>query len=57
MDVDRLFVKLSEQTVVRLRARCWLSGEDKEIREYVEGLLPEMAKGGSTKLLDYGDSW
>ena len=56
-DLDRLLVQLSESGAVRVRVRCWSSGLGYKVtvREYVEGLLPEMAKGGGTKLLYYGD--
>ena len=55
MDFDRLLVRLSESGAIHVRIRCWSSGENKKIREYIEDLLPEMAKGGGTKLVEYSD--
>lgn len=52
MELDHLLVQLSESGVVHVRVRCLLSGKKKEC---VKGLLPEMEKGGSTRLLDYSD--
>ena len=55
MDFDRLLVRLSESGAIHVRVMCWSSGENKKRREYVECLLPEMAKGGGTKLVEYSD--
>ena len=55
MDLDRLLVQLSEPGAVRVTVRCRLPGRNEEMREYVESLLPEVARGGSNRLLDYAD--
>ena len=55
MDLDRLLIQLSELGAARVRVGCWSKGEDEWMREYVEGLLPEAANGGGTKLLYYND--
>ena len=54
MDLDRLLVRLSESGAVCVRVECWSSGK-KGDRQYVEGLLPEMLRGGRVRLVDYGD--
>ena len=55
MGLDRLLVRLSELGAVRVKVRYRLRGRNKEMREYVESLLPEVAGGGSNRLLDYSD--
>ena len=55
MDLDRLLVQLSESGAIRVRVRCWSSGGNEQMRKYVESLLPEVARGGSGRLLDYSD--
>ena len=53
MDLDRLLIQLSESDAVRVTVRCWSLGGNTETREYVESLLPEVARGGSGRLVDY----
>ena len=53
MDLDRLLIRLSESDAVRVRVRCRSLGGDTETREYAESLLPEVARGGSGRLVDY----
>ena len=53
MDLDRLLIRLSESDAVSVRIGCWSLGGDTETREYIENLLPEVARGGSSRLVDY----
>ena len=55
MDLDRLLVQLSELGAIRVRVRCWSSGGNKQMHKYFKSLLPEVARGGSSRLLDYRD--
>ena len=56
MDLDHILVQLCKLTAVWVRVSyhsAWW--RRKEMCEYVEGLLPEMSKGESTRLVDYDD--
>lgn len=54
MDLVHILVQLCKLTAVCVRVSyhsVWW--RRKEMREYVEGLLPEISKGESSRLVDY----
>ena len=54
-DLDRVLVQLCKLDAVRVRVSYQPSWKREELREYAEGLLPEMSKGGNTWLVAYAD--